>query len=200
MTEAEATRRLISHLWELRLEVGDLRWPVDRAPNPRFAEELWYELESLVVDVSVIAERKGLDSSILHQLSRTQDASMLGPADDFVMRVFCLVRESEPSPRAGHRRPTATERAVLQVLQKDGFIGIESLAHLTSKQRPTGAYLAKRAVGRSADGQFKAVLSHMVDLGWIGNGKHERVGPGYFLKPLGQAVFRSSEWSGPSPD
>jgi hypothetical protein len=200
MTDAEITIRAINQLWELRVIVGDLRLPARPTPDEVELAEWWEQLEPTILDVSAIAERKGLDSTLLHRLARTRDGSMLGEAEDFVMRAFCLVRESEPNPRAGHRNPTATERAVLQVLQEDGFIGIESLAHLTSKQRPTGAYLAKRAVGRSADGQFKAVLSHMVDLGWIGNGQHERVGPGYFLKPMGQAVFRSSARSGPSPD
>ena len=206
MSDSEAASNLVGQMYELR-------WALEerQGPPPPFglglppwrsgdAELLWDDLDDLTVRVSGIAERHGLDSTILHTLTRTRHPMYLDAAEDFAMRVFSVVQQGEPNPRASHRQPTATEVAVLQVLQEDGFIGVESLAHLTSKQRPTGAYLAKRAVGRSADGQFKSVLSHMLDLGWIGNGQHEQAGPGYFLKPLGQSVFRSSHRSGPSPD
>ncbi|MCC7144629.1 MAG: hypothetical protein IT349_21220 [Candidatus Eisenbacteria bacterium] len=206
MSDADAASLLVNHIWEVRYALKARHGP---PPPPGLglppwrdgdADLLWDDLDDLTVRVSGIAERHGLDSTILHTLTRTRHPMYLDAAEDFAMRVLSVAEQGEPNPRASHRQPTASELAVLQVLQEDGFIGVESLAHLTSKQRPTGAYLAKRAVGRSADGQFKTVLSHMVDLGWIGNGQHERAGPGYFLKPLGQSVFRSSQRSGPSPD
>lgn len=205
-SDAEAAINLIEVIWKIRAELEKHHGP----PSPfglglppwreGDTELYWDELDELTVRVAGAAERSGLDSTILHTLTRTRDPLYLDSAEDFTMRVFSVLRTTEPSPRSMRRSANATEQAVLQVLQNDGFVGAETLGDLPKAKRPTGAYLAKRAIGRNADGQFKATLSHMVDLEWIGNGQHERAGPGYFLRPKGVEVLRCNRQSGPSPD
>jgi hypothetical protein len=71
-----------------------------------------------------------------------------------------------------------------------GAVGIEGLKALPRRDRPTGERLAAKAIGRSCDGQFKGTLAHMVDLGWLGNGREHGLGGGYFLTDAG-AKFAS---------
>jgi hypothetical protein len=81
-----------------------------------------------------------------------------------------------------------TEHPIIDALFQMGAIGIEGLHSIPRAQRPTGERLAAKAIGRSCDGQFKATLSHMVDLGWIDNGRKYGLGGGYFLTPSGLAL------------
>jgi hypothetical protein len=56
------------------------------------------------------------------------------------------------------------------------------------------------AIGRNCDGQFKAALAHMVDLGWLGNGREHGLGGGYFLADAGVALASKRERSGLGQD
>jgi hypothetical protein len=81
-----------------------------------------------------------------------------------------------------------TEQPIIDALYQMGAIGLEGLQSLPRKQWPTGDRLAAKAIGRSCDGQFKTTLSHMVDLGWLDNGRNHGLGGGYFLTPSGLAL------------
>jgi hypothetical protein len=62
---------------------------------------------------------------------------------------------------------------------------VKGLRDIDKKKRPTGERLAPIAIGRACDGQFKTTLAHMVDLGWLGNGREHGLVGGYFLTPVG---------------
>jgi hypothetical protein len=44
------------------------------------------------------------------------------------------------------------------------------------------------AIGRTCDGQFKATLSYMVKMQWLGNGRLHGLGGGYFLTEAGERL------------
>jgi hypothetical protein len=89
------------------------------------------------------------------------------------------------------RRPVPNERTeqpVIDALYKMGAIGIERFRKIPRDKRPTGERLAPKAIGRDSDGQFKATLAHMVDLGWLDNGRNHGIGGGYFLTDSGAGL------------
>lgn len=86
------------------------------------------------------------------------------------------------SPR---RAPNATEQAVLDLLCRKGFTSLEAVRSVPKEERPTAERLAQPAIGRDCDGQFKTTLGHMVDLGWLDNGRNHGIGSGYFLTGVG---------------
>jgi hypothetical protein len=81
-----------------------------------------------------------------------------------------------------------TEQPVIDALHRLGAIGLEGLKKIPREKRPTGERLARIAIGRHCDGQFKATLAHMVDLGWLDNGRNHGLGGGYFLTEAGVAL------------
>ncbi len=111
-------------------------------------------------------------------------------------------REDEASshpPRS--RRPNeTTEQPVIDLLHKLGAIGLEGLRAIEKKNRPTAERLAPKAIGRHCDGQFKQTLAHMVDLGWLDNGRLHGLGGGYFLTEAGVALVTQKKRSGLGQD
>jgi hypothetical protein len=97
-----------------------------------------------------------------------------------------------PSPETARiKSPTpneTTEQPIIDALYELGAVGLKGMKALPAEKRPTGERLAARAIGRSCDGQFKATLAHMVDLGWLGNGRSHGLTGGYFLTPAGVAL------------
>ncbi|HBI47068.1 MAG TPA: hypothetical protein DDY78_30075 [Planctomycetales bacterium] len=83
-----------------------------------------------------------------------------------------------------------TEQPTIDALFKLGVIGLDGLRSLAADKRPTGERLALAAIGRACDGQFKTTLAHMVDLGWLGNGRDHGLSGGYFLTPAGMALAK----------
>jgi hypothetical protein len=102
-----------------------------------------------------------------------------------------------PRPRVPNE---TTEQPVIDALHQLGSIGVEGLREIEKKERPTGERLAPKAIGRACDGQFKATLAHMVDLGWLGNGREHGLGGGYFLTEAGVALVTKKKRSGPGQD
>jgi hypothetical protein len=89
------------------------------------------------------------------------------------------------------RRPSPnekTEQPIIDALYKMGAVGLDGLKKIPRENRPTGERLAPIAVGRHSDGQFKATLAHMVDLGWLDNGRNHGLDGGYFLTEPGAAL------------
>jgi hypothetical protein len=93
----------------------------------------------------------------------------------------------EPPNQSPRSRPPneRTEQPVIDALYGLVAIGVEGLRAIEKEKRPTGERLAQRAIGRHCDGQFKGTLAHMVDLGWLGNGREHGLVGGYFLTPAG---------------
>lgn len=92
---------------------------------------------------------------------------------------------SSPPPEKTVVPNERTEQPIIDALFNMGAIGLEGLKAISRDKRPTGERLAPRAIGRGCDGQFKATLAHMVDLGWLDNGRNHGIVSGYFLTDLG---------------
>lgn len=130
----------------------------------------------------------------------------------YVLRFVLKQRAAsvEPTPpdipgRAKHddthtpkRAPNATEQAVLDLLYREQITNLGAMQSRSAGERPTQTWLAPRSIGRDADGQFKATLSHMKDFGWLDNGRYHGVTGGYFLTENGAKLATSQ--SGPSQD
>lgn len=96
-----------------------------------------------------------------------------------------------------------SEQPTIDVLFQMGAVSLEDLKAIPREERPTGEVLAARAIGRDCDGQYKAVLSYMVKLGWLDTGRRHGLSGGYFLTPEGLKFVRkprSSSRSGPGQD
>jgi hypothetical protein len=92
------------------------------------------------------------------------------------------------------RKPNeSTEQPVIDALFKISAIGLDGLQRIPRDVRPTGERLAELAIGRPCDGQFKTTLAHMVDLGWLGNGRHHGLEGGYFLTESGAALATKNQ-------
>jgi len=92
--------------------------------------------------------------------------------------------DQSPCPIPNER----TEQPIIDALFQMKAIGIDALKAIPKDKRPTGELLAPKAIGRSCDGQFKTTLAHMVDLGWLGNGRAHGLAGGYFLTAAGAAL------------
>jgi hypothetical protein len=108
----------------------------------------------------------------------------------------------EGAGETGARRTPneSTEQPIIDALFALNAVGLEGLKAIPGSQRPTGERLAPKAIGRSCDGQFKATLAHMVDLGWLGNGRDHGLSGGYFLTEAGAAYARKRRQSGLGQD
>jgi hypothetical protein len=105
-----------------------------------------------------------------------------------------------PQPHGARRPNETTEQPVIDALHQLGAIGVKGLQAIPKGERPTGERLATKAIGRSCDGQFKGTLAHMVDLGWLGNGRDYSLGGGYFLTEIGVSLVTWRKRSGLGQD
>jgi hypothetical protein len=159
----------------------------NNADLARIAERLHDHAHEYAPDA---AERCTLPGMPKH-FSKAEVLANVRAAREEACRLLPRTNRGEAERHSPHPNET-TEQPIIDALIAMKAVGLDGLGAIPRHERPTGERLAPKAIGRSCDGQFKATLAHMVDLGWLDNGRNHGIGGGYFLTRAGAALATKS--------